>query len=286
MGRIGFWSNMPSISAVNSQYAMFEIGIISDEVSRDLREAFMLSGEWGISHFELREGEKGRFPRFTDQEVAIVDSEIQAGATITAVSPGIYKGNVEDVHRWRQEAENTTPRAIELARRFDCRVMIAFGFEECDEKPVNRLNALRALETVAEQAAAAGMIVAIENEPGFWVDRPAETVALLEELGHPAVRLNWDPANLHWGGRKPDREALEVIRPYLANLHVKDYTPDDPDVPWRPLGDGIVPWPELLPDILAETDLTHGTIETHCEPLIENSQRSLEALRGWLGALP
>ena len=260
----------------------FEIGIISDEISRDLREAFTLASEWGISHFELREGEKGRFPAFTSEEVAIVDEEIRQGATITAVSPGIYKGNIEDEERWKSEVEKSAPKAIELAQRFSCKVMIGFAFEECDDDPANRHQVLKALERVAELAASAGMVVAIENEPQYWIDRPAKTVALLEELGHPALRLNWDPANLHWGGQRPDREAIDTLKPYVQNLHIKDYTPDDLNVPWRALGEGIVPWPELLPDILAEMPLKHGTIETHCEPLIENSQKSLDALRQWL----
>ena len=147
------------------------------------------------------------------------------------------------------------------------------------------MRVLRAFERVAEAAAEAGLTVALENEPGFWVDHPDETVALLDELGHPSMRINWDPANLHWGGIKPTYDAFSTLRPYLANVHVKDFTPDDPDVPWRPLGQGTTPWPELLPWIIDETDLQHVTLETHCEPLLDSSQASLEALREMLANL-
>ncbi len=126
-------------------------------------------------------------------------------------------------------------------------------------------------------------MVAFENEPQFWIDRPEETVALLQEIGHPALRINWDPANLHWGGQAPDDKAFVLLKPYLVNLHVKDFTPDDEEVPWRPLGDGIVPWKELLPMIVGESGLDHLTIETHCEPLVSNSEKSIDVLRKLLG---
>jgi sugar phosphate isomerase/epimerase len=138
---------------------------------------------------------------------------------------------------------------------------------------------LKAFEAAAEAAAAAGMTVAVENEPGFWVDTPAASARLVDALGHPALRLNWDPANLHWGGQRPTREGFEAVRPLLGNLHVKDYTPDDADVPWRPVGEGVTPWEDILSWVAADGGLAHVTLETHCQPRIEASRKSLEALR-------
>ena len=198
---------------------------------------------------------------------------------ITAVSPGIFKGNVEEVQQRRHEIENVFPRAIELAKRFGCKTVIAFSFDGCDHAPANRLQVLKAFEAIGEMAAAADLRVAFENEPQFWIDQPDETIALLKEIGHPALQLNWDPANLHWSGHEPDEEAFDKLNPYLINLHVKDFTPEDEVVPWRPLGEGIVPWNVLLPFITEKAGLQHLTVETHCEPLIENSKRSVERLR-------
>ena len=172
------------------------------------------------------------------------------------------------------------PRAVDLAVHLECPLLIVFGCAHYDGEPVsNRVRVLRAFEHVAEAAAEAGLTVAVENEPDFWIDHPAESVSLLDELGHPSMRLNWDPANLHWGGVTPSYEAFTQLQPYLANVHVKDFTPDDPDVPWRALGQGITPWRDILAWIYAETDLPHVTLETHCEPLIENTRLSLERLR-------
>ena len=261
---------------------MLDIGIVTDEITRDLGAALELAAGWGIERFELREGGKGRLPHFTPEEISTLDHAIEAGATITAVSPGIFKGNVAESGRRQREIENIFPRTVELAQRFSCSTVIAFSFDGCDDLPGSRLTVLRAFEQIGEQAAAAGLVVAFENEPQFWIDRPAETVALLEEIGHPALKLNWDPANLHWSGKEPDKEAFDLLAPHIVNLHVKDFTPDDDDVPWRPLGDGIVPWTTLLQIIVDGSALKQVTVETHCEPLIPNSEKSIEVLRGLL----
>lgn len=260
-----------------------DIGVVADEVAADLEEALAASAAWGLSRFELREGSEGRFPFFTAEELRLLEAAIGRGNLITAVSPGIFKGHVEDEARLRRELDEVLPRTLDLAVHLESPLLIVFGFaREEDEPAANRVRVLRAFERVAEAADEAGLLVAVENEPGFWIDRPAETMALLDELGHPAMRLNWDPANLHWGGMTPTEEAFHLVRPRLANVHVKDFTPDDPDVPWRPLGQGTTPWEAILPWLLDETDLPHLTLETHCPPLLGNTRASLHWLRAWL----
>lgn len=263
-----------------------DIGVVTDEVSRNLEEAFDISSEWGISRFELREGSEARFPGFTDHEVAFVDSQIRTGNRITAVSPGILKGHIQNKSSLRREMESTLPRAIELGVRFGCPLLIVFGFERASDETVGlRSEVMRAFERVAQEAEEAGMTVAIENEPNFWVDRPRDTAEMLKEIGHPALKANWDPANSHWGGYVPDYDDFLTLRPFIANVHVKDHLPSDAEAPWRPVGRGETPWMEFLPWLVRETELNHVTLETHCQPLAESSRESLVWLRKTLAEM-
>lgn len=257
----------------------FEIAVVTDEVSLSLEEALRLGGAWGITRFELREGIEGRFPFFTDEEIGLVEEQLRGGARVTAVSPGILKGSIQDLERLRYELEHVLPRSMELGARFESPLLIVFGFERADgESDRLRLDVMRTFERVAEEAVAAGMAVAVENEPNFWIDEARETAAMLEEIGHPSLKVNWDPANAHWGGRLPDYGDFTALRPYLANVHIKDYSPADPRAPWKPIGQGETPWPEYLEWIVRETDLEHATLETHCTPLEESSKESLDYL--------
>lgn len=264
---------------------MPDIGIVTDEVAPDLAEALETAMGWGLRRFELREGGAGRFPAFTRDEVRILEQAGAAGARITAVSPGLFKGAVADEARLRRELGDTLPRAVALAGRLKAPVLILFGFARYEgEPPTDRTRVMRRLEQAAAQAAEAGLVVALENEPRHWIDVPADAAAMLREIGHPALRLNWDPANLHWGGRRPTRDDFLDIRPLLANAHVKDYYPDRPEAPWLPVGEGVTPWEEIVPWLVRETDLPHLTIETHCAPLKDCSMRSLANLRRLIDA--
>jgi sugar phosphate isomerase/epimerase len=256
------------------------VGVVTDEVSEDLEEALSMCRDWDIDRVELRQGAEGRFPNFTDAELRRVEAAIREGGEVTAVSPGILKGTVADTERLDRELEEILPRTIEAARRLDCSRVIVFGVRRAEEPPSDaRARVLRCFERAAETAADAGMTIAIENEPGFWIDDPERSARLVEAVDHPALTLNWDPANLHWGGQRPTRAGFEAVRPHLGNLHVKDYTPNDPDVPWRPVGEGVTPWGDILTWIVEDTDLAHVTLETHYTPRIEASRKSLTALR-------
>ena len=261
-----------------------KLGIVTDEITRDLDEALSRAEAWGLRHFELREGGERRFPYFTAEETATVEAAVRDGARITAVSPGLFKGYVEDAAQVRREIDEVLPRAVEAALRFEAPLLILFGFQrEPNAPPAQRLQVLRAFEAAVERAAAAGLRVAFENEPDFWIDDPAGSMVLLDELDHPAAGLNWDPANLHWSGKEPEYDDFQTILPRLFNVHVKDFTPDDPDVPWRPVGQGTTPWPDLLGWITEESALEHVTLETHCEPLIPNTEAGLDYVRTVLG---
>ncbi|MFV1980141.1 MAG: hypothetical protein ACC655_03230, partial [Rhodothermia bacterium] len=68
-----------------------EIGVVTDEISRNLGESLALCREWGLAHIELREGSEKRFPGFTSAELALIEEAIIDGFTVTAVSPGTFK---------------------------------------------------------------------------------------------------------------------------------------------------------------------------------------------------
>ena len=259
------------------------IGVVTDEVSRNLEESLAYCREWELQRLELREGSTARFPAFTQDELRLVDDACSLGSRITAVSPGILKSHADDTSRIRDEIENVLPRSIDLALRFRCPLIIVFGCERYDGEPdSNRKLAMKAFEQAADRAASEGLTIVIENEPNFWVDRPADEAAMLAEIGHPNLKANWDPANSHWGGYLPDRAGFEALAPHIANVHVKDFTPDDPKVPWCPVGQGMTPWNDYLTWISEDTQLEHVTIETHALPLVENTRESLEALRRML----
>ncbi|NNE34875.1 MAG: sugar phosphate isomerase/epimerase [Rhodothermales bacterium] len=268
------------------QQPNLDIGFVTDEVSRDLKESLGICDSWGIRLFELREGQSQRFPFFSPDEIDTVHRALERGSRITAVSPGTFKSPVEDVEAIEHDLTVKLPAALKLAKQFDCDRMIVFGFEAREKSNESREKVLDVMRRACDLASASDITLAVENEPAFWFDAAQECVNLLQEVDHPALKLNWDPANMHWGGHCPTKSDFETVRPYMVNLHVKDYTPDDAQMPWRPVGEGVTPWKEILTWICEARDegwqLDHLTIETHYIPAEEGSRISLANVRNLL----
>ncbi len=261
------------------------VGVVTDEISRALPEALEAAQAWGLSRVELREGARHRFPYLAPGEFAAVDAWRRGGGEVTAVSPGLFKASVADYARLRHDLDEVLPRSVERAAQLGAPMLIVFGFERgAAEPPENRRRVLSALAAAAELAAEAGLLVAVENEPGFWVDHPEASMELIREVDHPALGLNWDPANLHWGGRRPTPADVRTVAPALLNVHVKDYGAGRPEAPWWPVGAGETPWASLLGSLLRDTGIGAVTLETHCDPPAESSFASLAALRRLIAA--
>ena len=119
-----------------------KIGTVSDEVSRNISEAFEAAMSWGIQRFELREGSKARFPKFLPEEIATIESAIRDGAKITAVSPGILKVHADNARQIRHDIDQTLQASLALANRFNCPKIIVFGFEKYEGEPKSNQNSI------------------------------------------------------------------------------------------------------------------------------------------------
>lgn len=121
-----------------------------------------------------------------------------------------------------------------------------------------------ALETAAEIAAygeKVGACLAIETGP----EPPSVLRRFIETIGSPAIRVNYDPANLiiwpAWqiklGNLKADlqsalrefaaTEGAATLGPYVVHTHAKDArVTDDGAFQEVPLGEGQVDWPRYV----------------------------------------
>ncbi len=98
----------------------------------------------------------------------------------------------------------------------------------------------------ADLADARGLVIAFEYHGGTLTDESESAVRLMQEVGHPACRLYWQPEF----AKSPEAivEGLLAARPYLAAWHVFAWNPDHTR---RPLSDGITRWRswiELVPE--------------------------------------
>jgi sugar phosphate isomerase/epimerase len=77
------------------------------------------------------------------------------------------------------------------------------------------------IHALGEYAQAQGVILAVEPHSGTALDLPDKTIWLLDQVAHPAVKLNFDISHMDVMGIGID-ECVPTMAPYAIHTHVKD----------------------------------------------------------------
>jgi 3-dehydroshikimate dehydratase len=108
---------------------------------------------------------------------------------------------------------------------------------------------------IAGLAQAEGIFVDFEYHRNTLTDSRETAVRLLQEIAHPNIRCNWQPAtDLTIEERKQD---LRAVLPWLANVHVFQWEPGIRN----PLEDGIAEWSEYAAIIREATGDRYAMLE-------------------------
>jgi L-ribulose-5-phosphate 3-epimerase len=168
---------------------------------------------------------------------------------------------------------------------------------------------VESLSVLGREAAAAGVVLAVETHFNTLTCTAAQTAGLVRRVGHPQVRVLYDQPNLEFSEGEPYQEALGLLEGLIAMVHVKDLvykegvtggfksakvvTVDESErrVSSRIPGQGIIPWPEILPALARQG--FEGWLSLEYErrwyphdlpPAAEGMKEGLRYVRGLLAA--
>ena len=160
-------------------------------------------------------------------------------------------------------------RRLEFARNIGARCVNTIA------GPAGNLAGFRAnLSAISARAMDLGVVVALENH-GDLLDRGQQIVDLIREVGHPAVRVNYDTGNAWYyaKGELDPVEELASVAPVVAHVHLKTPRLDDGLLRWVALGEGILDLPaaarvlkERLPGVPVSYELSPRQRSRDFEP--------------------
>jgi len=251
-----------------------KVAIVSDEISSDFSTAVEIGTDWGIRAFEIRGLCSGRVPYVSERDIeGVLGVKEEFGIEISALSPGAFKVPV-DSDEAERHLEDMLPRTYELAHRLGTNLVIVFGFHKGSQGKYPS-EVVDLLGRAAEGASREGIQLALENEPGCWADTGKVAAEMVRKVGHPNLRLNWDPCNSLSSGGKPYPEEYEELKDMMVHLHIKDLKGGK----YVAVGEGDVDWRGQLRALLRDGFGGYYTIETHYGPKVKASKTCLENLR-------
>jgi sugar phosphate isomerase/epimerase len=283
--------------------------LITDEISADPDTAFELGREWGIRDFELRGYFTDRAPMLSPyQKRRLRDMIVEYDVEVFAISPGLFKipypaaapgrSNAGWMDRgffdgWAAERaaldyhlSELLPASLDYANELHAKMVICFGFNRAGQ-PGGAApgGVLECLANAAERAAKAGLVLAVETEEGFWADTGARTAAMLRTIGHPALGINWDPANSFCDGDVPYPDGYAHVKDLVRNVHFKDAR-RRPDGRCDYTLEGEVDWAGQIAALSRDGYDGFISVEPHLRPGVASTRASLHRLRGLLAAGP
>jgi len=264
--------------------APLALGIVSDKIATDFRTALRHGLSWGITRYEIRCLSSGRIPDVAPEEWKDAIAAVREhGLTVTALSPGILKHSLANPGILDREVREVLPRTIERAGECGAGLIIVFGVQRRPgENDADHDRVVEILRRGADTAARAGVKLAIENEPGFHCDTGAATRRIIDEVGSPALGANWDPCNAFGTDELPYPDGYNALKPVILNVHAKD-TARGALIQCVPIGEGVIDWRGQIRALVADRIVPHVTIETHCLPLVEQSEKNVRTLRTLIG---
>lgn len=270
------------------------LGIVADEIDRDIRAAVTVGGNLGLRRYEIRNLPSGRVPLCDPADLRAVDQAmLDAESVVTNISPGLFK-LAETGWDFRAQMDDVYPRAAELAHRWNLPGLIVFGFHKPGATEANAAEisgdsvpdqVVEWLAQAAEQAGRDGLLLMIEPEPICWAEDTRAAAALIRRIGSPHLKMNYDPGNDAWLRNCDALGDLAGAIDLIANVHVKDLRPlinGAAHPVWVPAGEGMVEWGTHFARLQAAGYSGPVSLEPHLDGKPDTILRCKQAVeRAW-----
>jgi L-ribulose-5-phosphate 3-epimerase len=232
------------------------VGICSWSLRTDIPGVAKAMKELGLQHIHLavRQGVEENGRKYLDTVRAqgwtitstMIDFPQEDYSTLESIK--VTGGVVPDAC-WQQNHNLFLGAALVTAKLGVKYLSMHAGFID-ESDPAHAAKICARIRGLANVAADNGVILLLETGQ----ETASELRHFLEELDHPSVGVNFDPANMILYDKGDPIEAVRVLSPWIRHLHVKDALRTRQPGTWGsevPWGDGQVGVKQFL-DVLAE----------------------------------
>lgn len=210
----------------------------ADEIAQDLTTQLENLKRLDMHYLEMRGVDGNNLIFHTPEKVAEIKKRLDdAGVALSALGSPLGKIGIEDPFEKHFE---DFKQAVEIAHTMECRNIRIFSFyvpegrsKEFKGKVFERLGQF------ADYAKVNHIVLLHENEKGIYGEKAKECREIMDAFGGNHFRAIFDFANFVQS-EQDTKEAYELLKRYVAYIHVKDAVKATGQVVPAGMGDGNV----------------------------------------------
>ncbi len=263
---------------------MFNIGVVTDEISDDLEEAIEIAKSWELGHIELH---KIWGKNICDVDEATLSKAIRlvrsSGLTVNSIDSLTLRCQLDNDEEYSQHIKHLL-KSIEIAPLFDTNVVRLFSFRKEENVEEKWDQVFEKMELPIKIAEREGVILGFENASSMNIGTSDDLERLFERFNSPNLKLIWDPGNAYAAGEKsPYPDGYEKVKGKIIHVHLKDAILDEGGKNvWKPIGQGNVDYRGQLEALHKDSYKGVIALETHCTSAsgskVEGTKESLDGL--------
>lgn len=196
--------------------------------------------------------------------------------------------------------EETITDLSNLCQLFGTKKLRIFAGQKgsIDTNEKERKEMTKRIQMLAEYVYEYGLELLIETHPHTLADNVPSTIRLIEEVNHPALKINFDVLHVWESGASP-LEALNELRAFIAHVHLKNVLSKDylhvfePANVYAaagtrkgmvPLFEGTINYDHILPELITfqDIDVSLEWFGPNVKEVLETDSQLLQAKLGLL----
>lgn len=252
----------------------FRLGVITDEVDRDLAEALKFVNEFGLEWIELRNVWGTYVMDFNQEQIRLAkammsDHGLKVSCICTPFLKIQFPGSTPIRGNYKKsslaEQFEILKRAVDVAHALDAKNIRTFSFARCPEPESLFQAAVDNIGKAAEIVAAEDLRIVLENIYDGTICTGKECARLCKAIPNRAFGLIWDPPNAYGlSGEQPYPGMYEELDPSrIYHVHLKDAVWKGDHHEWAVVGEGELDIPGQLTALLRDRVDCTVSLETH-----------------------
>lgn len=200
----------------------FILSAFGDEIADDLKTQMDVLEQNGIRHIEIRCVDRKPIVRYSLHEVREIKKQLDdRGFGISAVGSPIGKISITDDFEPHLELFRNTIETANILETDYIR-MFSFFIPENEGPDLYRDEVMKRWEKFKGAAKGSGLILLHENEKEIYGDNALRCLDILKSMNCSCVKAVFDPANFVQCNVETYPGAYELLKDYIAYVHIKD----------------------------------------------------------------